>query len=304
MLVLINMSLTTQPFVSIIVPVYNGASVIRANIESLLNQTYPIDRYEIIIVDNGSTDETAAIARSYPRVVVCEESTIQGSYAARNKALEIARGEIIAFTDVDCIAHQAWIEEGARCLVEQNADAVGGSIQFIFSDNPTASEQWDSLVSLNNEATIRNKGVAVTANLFVNKVLFGTIGAFRSDLRSGGDFEWTARVTRSGHSLVYCDAAIVSHPARGFVELMKKSRRVGSGALVSWRAQKKHPLWIIGVLVSYLTPFVWLYVFKALRARRQFGFRYKIFRILFVAYATKLMTFIGAMSFVVQRIFK
>lgn len=301
MLVLINMSLTTQPFVSIIVPVYNGASVIRANIESLLNQTYPIDRYEIIIVDNGSTDETAAIARSYPRVVVCEESTIQGSYAARNKALEIARGEIIAFTDVDCIAHQAWIEEGVRCLVEQNADAVGGSIQFIFSDNPTASEQWDSLVSLNNEATIRNKGVAVTANLFVNKVLFGTIGAFRSDLRSGGDFEWTARATRSGHSLVYCDAAIVSHPARGFVELMKKSRRVGSGALATWKAQGRPTWWVLCAICSYFVPIVWIFALRTLSLSRRPGIRYKYIQILFVAYITKLMTLWGIMSFVKRR---
>src|SRR5262245_56398582 len=92
--------MTTAPSVSVIVPVYNGAQSIGNCIESLLKQDYP--NYDIIVVNNNSTDNTVEIVRKYPvRLVFCLE---RGPAAARNAGINTSTADIIAFTDADCLA--------------------------------------------------------------------------------------------------------------------------------------------------------------------------------------------------------
>ena len=96
------------PFVSVIVPVYNDGQRIGKCIEALLIQTYPQAHFEIIIVDNGSNDNTRSVIEEHP-VKLLVEDRIQSSYAARNKGIKNAKGEVIAFTDADCIPAPDWI---------------------------------------------------------------------------------------------------------------------------------------------------------------------------------------------------
>ena len=95
------------PFVSVIVPVYNGAGTIDQTIESLLKQTYPHPRYEILVVNNASTDNTKDIVESFllgsGGRVRCVYEEKKGISYARNSGIEQAQGEIIAFTDDDCV---------------------------------------------------------------------------------------------------------------------------------------------------------------------------------------------------------
>ena len=109
------------PFVSIIVPVLNSPARVKQCIESSLSQTYPKDKYEIIIVDNGSTDNTIRVIEQYP-VKILVEKDIQTPYAARNKGIYHAQGEIIALTDANCSPQPDWIKEGITALQEENAD--------------------------------------------------------------------------------------------------------------------------------------------------------------------------------------
>jgi glycosyltransferase involved in cell wall biosynthesis len=88
----------SRPFVSVIIPVYNDPGRIRVALEALLHQTYPADAYEVIVADNGSTDETPGVVDEFDKkrpglVRMVVEDKIQSSYAARNKALAAARGE-------------------------------------------------------------------------------------------------------------------------------------------------------------------------------------------------------------------
>lgn len=102
--------------ISVIVPVYNTGQYLERVIESLLAQDVPRERYELIFVDNGSTDDSREILRRYPEIRLLEEP-VKGSYAARNCGLGEARGDIIAFTDSDCYPAPGWlrnIEEGFR----------------------------------------------------------------------------------------------------------------------------------------------------------------------------------------------
>jgi glycosyltransferase involved in cell wall biosynthesis len=223
----------SYPFVSVIVPVYNGIPEIEACITGLLGQSYPDDTYEIIVVDNGSEDGTSACVQEFDGVTLLEELNVQSSYAARNTGIEAASGEIFAFLDSDCTAVPEWIEQGVETLQSEKANLAGGTVEFTYSDPPTAAERLDSIAHMQMEHDIRNRGVAKTANLFVHRSVFDSVGRFPDDVQSGGDVEWTKRATDAGHTLVYAPGAKVFHPARQFRALLRKNYRVGKGKYAS-----------------------------------------------------------------------
>ena len=142
--------MTTQPFVSIIVPVYNNPAGIDLLLSKLVRQTYDPKRYEVIVADNGSQDETLQVVLGYTEhyralVNVVVESDTQGSYAARNKGISVAKGEIYAFIDSDCDPTVEWIERGIAQMHEFSATAGGGSIEFTFKgQTPNIYEYLDS----------------------------------------------------------------------------------------------------------------------------------------------------------------
>ena len=222
------MDTVTFPFVSVIVPVLNSAQKIEKCIEALINQSYPKDQYEIIIVDNGSEDDTAELITKYP-VKFLVETSRKSPYIARNKGLLEAKGEIIALTDSDCLVVPNWIENGVNALVSNSAHLVGGHVSFAFSKEKTAAEIVDSLTNLEVENNVQENGVAKTGNLFVHREVFESIGNFPGHLRSGGDVLWTGRATQAGFQLIYSRETEVLKSARKLKALLKKQFRVGRG---------------------------------------------------------------------------
>ncbi len=216
------------PRVSVIVPVKNAEKTIEKLLAALSGQDYPAGLLQIIIVDNGSTDGTPDIIRKYPFALE-HENKIAGSYAARNKGLSVADGEMIAFTDSDCVPEKDWVRTGVRALLENNAGMAGGKVSFVLPEPPSAAEIIDSLTHMQNEDNIRNRRRAVTANLFVRKTLFDEVGLF-AEAESGEDFNWTSKAVQQGFALVYAPDAVIHHPARKMRELMEKSRRTAMGS--------------------------------------------------------------------------
>ena len=102
-----------QADISVIIPVFNGAKIIKKCLDSLLRQD--LKPREIIVVDNGSTDNTVALVGDYKEVYLLEEKT-PGAGMARNKGAREAGGSILAFIDADCQAAQDWIKEAWRIL--------------------------------------------------------------------------------------------------------------------------------------------------------------------------------------------
>jgi len=215
------------PAVSVIVPVYNCSEYITALIEAILNQQYPKDLYEVIVVDNNSSDNTAQIVERYP-VKLLRENNIQSSYAARNKGIKTAKHNYLAFTDADCIPNQKWLSSGISTLIRESADLAGGNIEFIFREKPTNAQLYDSITYLNSKNFVEQSSAAPTANLFTTKNVFEKNGMF-PEVKSGGDYTWTNNVVKKGFKIVYAPDATVKHPARKLGELLKKCRRIGAG---------------------------------------------------------------------------
>ena len=143
--------------ISVIIPVFNDPVRITKALDALISQTYPRDYYEVIITDNGSTDSTPKVIREYvteyPNMVqMLEEKNIRSSYAARNKGIDAARGEILAFTDSDCIPQSDWIDAGVKALDDQSVSCGGGGINFFFKeDHPNVYEFFDASRKLNQK---------------------------------------------------------------------------------------------------------------------------------------------------------
>lgn len=226
----------SAPSVSVIVPVYNDPVGIRKVLTALIGQSYPSRDYEIVVADNGSSDSTPGIARDYQmqhpdRVRLVVEDTIRSSYAARNRGIQTARGETLAFTDADCLPQPTWIASGVKALLAHSARCGGGRITFVYrSTRPNVFEYFDSARKLDQKSYVERVGFAATANMFASKELFARLGPFRSDLISGGDYEFGRRVTKAGEGIVFIPGAVVQHPARcTFRAVGKKSIRVARG---------------------------------------------------------------------------
>ena len=233
-----------HPLVSVIVPVYNDPEGIRNCLSALQDQTYPTERYEVLAVDNGSTDETPNVIRRFDDVTLLVEDEVQGSYAARNCGIEEASGEILVFTDADCTPDREWIAAGVDALQREDADIAAGRIVFEFSEDKSAAERFDASVNMRNDESVLN-GVAKTANIFIRTLAMEKIGLFPQHLISGGDVYWTRSATDAGHEIVYTEEATVKHPSRQLRELLKKQYRVGKGQTQIWRLDDRSVAFII-----------------------------------------------------------
>ena len=234
--------MTILPFVAVIIPVLNDAADLELTLSALQQQTYPQDRFEIIVVDNGSTDRSVTVAQQFPNVRLLYEYRYKGSpYSARNRALEATQSEVIALLDATCVPVPAWLSEAVKAMLQRKADLVGGNVAFRFaSDRPSVAELYDAIANVRMREAIWVRQVAMTANLFVKREVFDAIGPFPEGLRSGGDMRWTRRATRAGYKLVFCETALVKKAARSHWALIKKQWRVGKGHPAIWAEAGQH----------------------------------------------------------------
>ena len=229
------MSACLPPFVSVIIPVFNDGERLRSCLQALERQTYDRDYYEVIVVDNDSDPKANIknIVQQFPFTIAQYEKT-PGSYAARNRGIKVTKGEIIAFTDADCIPAPDWIEQGVTHLQKTaNCGLVGGNIEIFWHDRdrPTTVELYESILAFRQQDCIEKNHYSVTANLFTWKKVIEEVGDFNSQLKSNGDLEWGNRVYNQGYQQVYAEDVRVAHPAvSSFKQLRKKVVRYAGGA--------------------------------------------------------------------------
>ena len=198
---------------SVIVPIRNAADTLVACLDGLRAQQFPRDQFEIILVDNNSTDSSASIARRYPDVQLLSEPK-PGAYAARNRGVAAARGHLLAFTDPDCVPAPDWLATLARELqVVGTAVVMGGYIL------PSHNAVLELLIRYENTKDAFVLGTDIpelyyghTNNMGVRREIFDRFGPFVERHR-GADTIFVRRVVAdlSCDAVRYAPAALVEH---------------------------------------------------------------------------------------------
>lgn len=246
-----------EKYVSVIIPVYKDWYRLGLCVNALATQRYNSDLFEVIIVNNSPESTMPEGFYLPPNCRVINESK-KGSYAARNAGIRQAIGDIIAFTDSDCIPDKKWVAEGVKALDNNPTfGRIAGKIQLHFkSDKRTTADLYEMVYAFNQELYVKNDGTCVTANLFTYRYVLDSVGLFNENLLSGGDYDWSIRAQKAGYSILYAEDVKVSHPARGDMkELITKAKRVGGGqAGFNGEAHKKNRVATAIKLVYDLRP--------------------------------------------------
>lgn len=224
-----------SPAVTVIVPVYNGAAEIGACIEALLAQDAPPGGLEIVVVDNGSTDATRDVVRRYP-VILREETERVGSYAARNRGAEAARGPILGFTDADCVPAPGWVAAACKMFEDPDVVIVGASV-VPAAPRSEVERYLEERGSLSYRRSFEHpyRPYFPTAGVFYRREAFRRAGGFNSTLISGGDADLSWRLQAAGAGqVVFCPEAQVEHRHRSDVRQMRRQQfkwGLGGGSL-------------------------------------------------------------------------
>lgn len=211
--------------VSVIVPHLNDYDNLDACLTLLDAQTFPRDRTEIIVADNGSSrglDAVRVVVGSRGRVVEVDE---RGAGPARNTGVSVSRGEALAFIDSDCRPDPRWLEEGLAELL--SADIVGGQVDVLVGDprRMTPAEAFESVFAFRNEHYVKDLAFTVTASMFVWRTVFDSVGGFENGVPE--DKDWCLRARRQGYQIRFAPKSILGHPARRTMpELKRKWRRL------------------------------------------------------------------------------
>lgn len=219
------------PLVSVIVPVYNDGERLRSCLLALKQQTYPTDRYEVIVVDNGSAEPLdSAVSDSSAARLLTEEQP--GSYAARNRGIAAASGEVLAFTDSDCVPDADWLSTGVtKLLSKPNVGLVGGKVEILYdnADRPTPIELLSGTLFWRQRESVEVAHYSATANMFARRAIFESVGYFDADLKSQADIVWGRLVYAAGYELIYAEDARVGHPSSSFREVCSRVMRQAGG---------------------------------------------------------------------------
>ncbi|PZD71781.1 Putative mycofactocin biosynthesis glycosyltransferase MftF [Acaryochloris thomasi RCC1774] len=267
-----------QPYVSVIIPVFNDSARLKRCLQVLDGQTYARERYEVIVVDNASEESVVDLLAQFVQAVSAYEGQ-QGSYAARNRGLSLAKGEIIAFTDSDCVPASDWIESGVTALLQdQDYSIVGGRIELFFrnSDQLTPAELYEDLTAFPQKQHIEKSNFSPTANLFTYRRVFDECGVFNQELKSNGDREWCQSVVRQGCSIRYDEKVVVQHPARhSFLQLYRRHLRMAGGRADAYKekfSNRRFQL-VKNILLNEILPDAFLMIkdFLVIILRRKYS---------------------------------
>ena len=224
------------PFLSIVVPTRNRARLLPDCVESLMRQDFPADRYEIIVVDDGSVDETPRVvadiqARSNDPVLRYVRQSVGGLNVARNAGLKVAEGDPILFVDDDVVAPPSWaraVAEGR--LRHPGAGCFSGPVRLRLEGKAPrfcANDGLDGELNLGDVE--RPVEALIGANMTVRRGAIERIGMFNEALSGcgGGDeTEWVLRLLETGGQVIYLPDAWVWH-------------RRNAGDLRLWRILRK-----------------------------------------------------------------
>ena len=231
--------LPRYPKVSVVVASYNGERTLKACLDSLCRLNYP--DYEVILVDDGSTDGTPQIARLYPNVRCFRHQRNLGLSVARNTGIAAAAGEIVAFTDSDCRADQDWLYYLVGDLLQSEFAGIGGPNLLPPEDSPVAAAVMASPggpahVMLTDRQAEHIPG----CNMAFYKRALSDIGGFDPVFRrAGDDVDLCWRLQQADYKIGFSPSAFVWHYRRPAIgDYLKQQHGYGGAEALLVR---KHP---------------------------------------------------------------
>ena len=200
--------------VSVITPVYNAEKVIKMTLESVFAQTYK--KIEIVLVDDCSKDRSAEIIKEYqqthPEIVYFLQPTNMGAGAARNKALELANGQYVAFLDADDLWKPEKIEKQITQLKEKNGSFSFTAIEMINGENRVIKSKRKVKEEIDYKFLLSNTMIP-TSGVLVDRCIKGD---FRMHLRRGGqDYSTWLKLLRDGSKAYGINEALVGYRIDG-----------------------------------------------------------------------------------------
>lgn len=204
--------LSSQPVgdsvdISVVIPVRNGGPFVSRQIEALLAQESDAT-FEVVVADNGSTDDTAQVAQRLaerdPRVRVVDASRGVGVNVARNVGAGAAKGRVILLTDADDVVHPGWVDAYWRAF-QNGAHTAGGSLHRKLEDGTVLARE-SKLYS----SRMTGSAYANGTNCGFTRVAFDAVGGFDETLMGGADeIDFFARTARNGHRMTLVPDAVV-----------------------------------------------------------------------------------------------
>jgi GT2 family glycosyltransferase len=251
---------------TVIIPVLNNPTGLARCIEAIRRSS---TKFELIVVDNGSTDETLSVARRYTECVLeCPGMTIG---AMRNEGAKVAKGAILVFTDSDQEPSHDWLKLGMDAIASDPRIGLAGARVHAPPQSRWVARTWDLQRRMSDRAG--DIGWLEAGNLFARREAFGAVGGFRSDLIASEDVDLSFRVRRAGYRVV-CDPRIVNYhhgDPKTLVEFFQKEQWRGSSGWRAWITQgspiSELPglLWPFWVVFSF--PFSILVLIQTLDGR-------------------------------------
>ncbi len=212
---------------SIIIPAKNEEKNIGNCLDSINAMDFEAGRFEVLVIDNGSSDSTVAIARAKgARVFEKPELTISG---LRNFGAAQATGEVLAFLDADCTVNKNWL--GAASFYLKTDEVVSFGSPAILPENPTwVQKAWFKIRGKKKQ--VEEVDWLESANVFVRREAFVTVGGFNEDLVTCEDYDLSVRLKKLGRILVDCRIVAVHHREPASIdEFFKKERWRGKSNL-------------------------------------------------------------------------
>ena len=245
-----------SPTVSVVVVTYNSEATVGQTLASLADQTYPSDRYEILVVDGGSDDGTEAVVSEYD----AEFDVVEGGSigACRNRGVDLATGEYVAFTDSDCAVPGTWIASHVSRMEERDDESVigVGGPNRPFPDDPSFAKLVGSL-----QGTVFGSGgspqshaigdVRTVRSVAACNVMYDA-SVFESDryddaVNVGEDAEFHFRLADDGYRFLFDPSIAVSHHLSA--DLGSFARKNRSYGYAMARIQRRH-----GRLIRWYSP--------------------------------------------------
>jgi glycosyltransferase involved in cell wall biosynthesis len=235
------------PFVSVIIPTYNRSQLLKQTVDTFLAQDYPADRWELLLVDNGSTDGTRSLIpgleADYPRITALSEPR-KGAHFARNTGALAANGSILYFTDDDMLAEPTMLREIVGGFdIDPHVASVTGKVLPKWETEPPVwvlehcRNELLSLLDLGEATIVSDEDPGVfSCHQAVRKEVFMAAGGFNPDTNADlftGDNETglNIKIRQLGHRFAYVGSAVTHHiiPASRMTQKYLNGRMADQG---------------------------------------------------------------------------